>query len=107
MSAGLKMPDARIRLISYDRPAMAVRRRSRRTVASAANDAATIAQALGLEQLFVWGLSAAGPMRWPAPHCGRFGRRSGVLASIAPYPADGLTGGWAWPKTISRNSRPR
>lgn len=81
-----------IRLLSYDRPGYGgSTSQPGRTVASATADVAAIAQALGLERLLVWGISGGGPH---ALACTALlpdlVAAAAVLASIAPYPADGM-----------------
>jgi len=81
-----------LRLLGYDRPGYG---RSTplpdRSVAQAATDVGTIADALGIDRFAVWGFSGGGPhalacaARWS-------GRAVGVavVGGCAPYPADGL-----------------
>jgi pimeloyl-ACP methyl ester carboxylesterase len=81
-----------IRLISYDRPGYADSTAlPGRTVADAARDVADVADALGAERFAVLGASGGGPH---ALACAALlpERVTGaaVLASVAPYPADGL-----------------
>jgi pimeloyl-ACP methyl ester carboxylesterase len=81
-----------IHLICYERPGYGgSTRQPGRTVASAAKDVATIAKALGLKRLLIWGISGGGP---PALACAALlpdlVAAAGVLASVAPYPAEGL-----------------
>jgi pimeloyl-ACP methyl ester carboxylesterase len=81
-----------IRLISYDRPGYGGSDRDpRRTVASCTGDVRTIANALGIERLAVWGISGGGPH---AIACAALlpdlVPAVAVLASIAPWGADGL-----------------
>jgi len=81
-----------IRLISYDRPGYGGSTpHLGRTVASAADDVATIAKALNLERLLVWGLSGGGPhaLACAALHPDLV-VAAASLASPAPYPSDGL-----------------
>ncbi|TMJ96748.1 MAG: alpha/beta hydrolase [Actinobacteria bacterium] len=81
-----------IRLIGYDRPGYA---RSTpqpgRSVGDAAEDVATIADALEIERFGTWGISGGGPH---ALACAALlpGRvvAAGALASVAPYDAEGL-----------------
>jgi pimeloyl-ACP methyl ester carboxylesterase len=81
-----------IRLVAWDRPGYGGSSTDPgRRVASAATDAATIADALGIEQFRTWGFSGGGPHalacaallpdRVPAV---------AVLAGVAPYDAPGL-----------------
>jgi pimeloyl-ACP methyl ester carboxylesterase len=81
-----------IRLISYDRPGYGDSTpHPGRSVADAAHDVAAIADALGIDRLATWGISGGGPH---ALACAALlpERVSAVasLASVAPYPADGL-----------------
>jgi pimeloyl-ACP methyl ester carboxylesterase len=81
-----------IRLLGYDRPGYGKSTpQPGRTVADAADDVVTIADALEIERLAVWGASGGGPH---ALACAALlpGRVTAVasLASPAPYPADGL-----------------
>jgi pimeloyl-ACP methyl ester carboxylesterase len=81
-----------IRIISYDRPGYGGSDRNPgRTVASCAEDVRAIARTLGIEQLAVWGISGGGPH---AIACAALlpdlVPAVGVLASIAPWGADGL-----------------
>lgn len=81
-----------IRIISYDRPGYGGSdRHPGRTVASCADDVRAIARALGIEQLAVWGISGGGPH---AIACAALlpdlVPAVGVLASIAPWGAEGL-----------------
>jgi pimeloyl-ACP methyl ester carboxylesterase len=82
----------RIRLISYDRPGYGGSTpHPNRTVASAADDVATIAQGLGLDRLSVWGLSGGGPHALAcAALLPDLVIAAAVLASPAPYLVDGL-----------------
>jgi len=75
-----------LRLVTYDRPGYAESARDRgRTVASAAADAAAIADALGAERFATWGMSGGGPH---ALACAALlgGRvvAAATLASVAP-----------------------
>jgi pimeloyl-ACP methyl ester carboxylesterase len=81
-----------IRLICYDRPGYGgSTRQPGRTVASAANDVAAIAKELGLNRLLVWGVSGGGPHALAcAALLPGLVVAAAVLASIAPYPAEGL-----------------
>jgi pimeloyl-ACP methyl ester carboxylesterase len=81
-----------IRLISYDRPGYGSSApRSGRSVGDCAEDVRTIAAALGVEQLGVWGISGGGPH---ALACAALLEGLVVavasLASLAPYGAPGL-----------------
>ena len=81
-----------IRLIGYDRPgyggSSAV---PGRAVASAADDVAAIAKALGLERMAVWGWSGGGPHALAcAALLPDLVVAAASLASPAPHPADGL-----------------
>lgn len=81
-----------IRLISYDRPGYGGSTvRPGRTVGDCAQDVRTIASALGIEQLAVWGISGGGPH---AIACAALlpdlVPAVGVLASPAPWGAEGL-----------------
>ena len=81
-----------IRLIGYDRPGYGgSTRHPGRVVANAANDVATIADALDLERLSVWGISGGGPHALAcAALLPDLVVAAASLASPAPYPADGL-----------------
>lgn len=81
-----------IRLISYDRPGYGgSTHQPGRTVASAAADVATIAEELNLSQLSVWGISGGGPHALAcAALLPNLVVAAAALASITPYPADGL-----------------
>jgi pimeloyl-ACP methyl ester carboxylesterase len=60
-------------------------------VASAANDVAAIAKELGLSRLLIWGVSGGGPHALAcAALLPGLVVAAAVLASIAPYPAEGL-----------------
>ena len=89
----IKDAEARgIRLISYDRPGYGGSTpQPGRTVASAADDVAAIANQLGLSRLSVWGISGGGPHALACaallPH---LVVSAAALASPAPYHADGL-----------------
>jgi pimeloyl-ACP methyl ester carboxylesterase len=81
-----------IRMISYDRPGYGGSDRDLgRSVASCAPDVRVIADALGIERLAVWGISGGGPH---AIACAALlpdlVPAVGVLASIAPWGAEGL-----------------
>lgn len=81
-----------IHLISYDRPGYGGSTpQPGRTVANAADDVATIAKALNLTQLFVWGISGGGPHALAcAALLPDLVVAVAALASPAPYHADGL-----------------
>jgi pimeloyl-ACP methyl ester carboxylesterase len=81
-----------IRLIGYERPGYGgSTRHPGRTVASAANDVAAIAKGLGLNRLLVWGISGGGPHALAcAALLPGLVAAAAVLASPAPYPAEGL-----------------
>jgi len=81
-----------IRLLCYERPGYgASTAQRRRTVAGAATDVAAIAHELGLKQLLIWGISGGGPHALAcAALLPNLVRAAAVLASIAPYPAEGL-----------------
>jgi pimeloyl-ACP methyl ester carboxylesterase len=81
-----------IRLIGYDRPGYGGSTpHPGRSVADAAEDVALIADALGIDRLATWGISGGGPH---ALACAALLPQRVVaaasLASIAPYPAEGL-----------------
>ncbi len=81
-----------IRLISYDRPGYGgSTRQPGRTVGDCAEDVREIAAALGIDRLAVWGISGGGPH---AIACAALLPdlvvSVGVLASIAPWGAEGL-----------------
>jgi len=81
-----------IRLISYDRPGYGgSTRQADRTIADCADDVRKIAAGLGISRLAVWGISGGGPH---AIACAALlpdlVPAVGVLASIAPWNADGL-----------------
>ena len=81
-----------VRLISYDRPGYGESdRHEGRTVAGCAQDVRTIASALEIERLPVWGISGGGPH---ALACAALLEdlvpAVGVLASSAPWGAEGL-----------------
>lgn len=81
-----------IHLISYERPGYgASTPQPGRTVASAADDVATIAKELNLSQLSVWGISGGGPHALAcAALLPDLVVAAAVLASPAPYQAEGL-----------------
>ncbi len=81
-----------IRMLCYDRPGYGGSDRDPgRSVASCAPDVQAIADALGIERLAVWGISGGGPH---AIACAALlpdlVASVAVLASIAPWGADGL-----------------
>jgi pimeloyl-ACP methyl ester carboxylesterase len=81
-----------IRLISYDRPGYGgSSRQADRTVAACAEDVRVIAAGLGISRLAVWGISGGGPH---AIACAALlpdlVPAVGVLASFAPWRAEGL-----------------
>jgi pimeloyl-ACP methyl ester carboxylesterase len=90
-----------VRLISYDRPGYGgSTRQAGRTVADCAEDVRAIAGALGIDRLGAWGISGGGPH---AIACAALlpdlVAGVGVLASVAPWGAEGLdyfagTGEW-------------
>lgn len=81
-----------VRLISYDRPGYGESTPyPGRTIASCADDVRDIAAALGIERLAVWGISGGGPHALAcAALLGDLVPAVAVLASPAPWPADGL-----------------
>lgn len=81
-----------IRLICYERPGYGESTRHRgRSVAGVANDVAAIARELGLKRLLIWGMSGGGPHALAcAALLPDLVAAAAVLASPAPYPADGL-----------------
>jgi pimeloyl-ACP methyl ester carboxylesterase len=81
-----------IHLISYERPGYgASTPQPGRTVASAADDVATIAKELNLSRLSVWGISGGGPHALAcAALLPNLVVAAAALASPAPYQADGL-----------------
>jgi pimeloyl-ACP methyl ester carboxylesterase len=81
-----------LRLISYDRPGYgASTPHHGRNVASAASDVATIAKALGIDRLSVWGLSGGGPHALAcAALLPDLVVSAASLSSLAPYNAEGL-----------------
>ena len=81
-----------VRLISYDRPGYGgSTRQAGRTVADCAEDVRAIARALNIDRLAVWGISGGGPH---AIACAALlpdlVAAVGVLASVAPWGAEGL-----------------
>ncbi len=81
-----------IHLISYERPGYgASTPQPGRTVASAADDVATIAKELDLSRLSVWGISGGGPHALAcAALLPNLVVAAAALASPAPYQANGL-----------------
>jgi len=81
-----------IRLIGYERPGYGGSSVQRgRKVANAANDVAAIARELGLQRLFIWGVSGGGPHALAcAALLPDLVAAAAVIASPAPYPAEGL-----------------
>jgi pimeloyl-ACP methyl ester carboxylesterase len=81
-----------IRLISYDRPGYGGSSRSAgRTVGDCAEDVRAIASTLGIDRLGVWGISGGGPHALAcAALLPDLVPAVGVLASVAPWGADGL-----------------
>jgi pimeloyl-ACP methyl ester carboxylesterase len=81
-----------IRLISYDRPGYGgSTSQPGRTVADCAQDVRAIAAGLGLERLAIWGISGGGPHALAcAALLPDLVPAVGVLASVAPWGADGL-----------------
>jgi pimeloyl-ACP methyl ester carboxylesterase len=81
-----------IRLIGYERPGYGGSTPNPgRTVASAAKDVAAIARELGLNRLLTWGASGGGPHALAcAALLPDLVVATAVLASIAPYRAEGL-----------------
>jgi pimeloyl-ACP methyl ester carboxylesterase len=81
-----------IRLISYDRPGYGgSTAQPGRTVADCAEDVRAIAADLGIERLAVWGISGGGPHALAcAALLPDLVPAVGVLASVAPWGAEGL-----------------
>ncbi|MEK6222745.1 MAG: alpha/beta hydrolase [Chloroflexota bacterium] len=81
-----------IRLISYDRPGYGGSSpHPGRSVASVTEDVAALAEQLGIDRLFVWGISGGGPHALAcAALLPELVPAVASLASPAPYPADGL-----------------
>lgn len=81
-----------IRLFSYDRPGYGgSTRRKGRNVADCAADIAAVCDALGVDRFCVWGISGGGPHALAA--AALLPDRviaAAVLASVAPYDAEGL-----------------
>jgi len=84
--------DRGIHLISYDRPGYGrSTAQPGRTVADCAADVRTIAGALGIERLGVWGYSGGGPHALAcAALLSDLVTSVAVLASVAPYDSPGL-----------------
>jgi pimeloyl-ACP methyl ester carboxylesterase len=81
-----------IQLIGYERPGYgASTPRRGRTIANGADDVAAIAKELGLNRILIWGVSGGGPHALAcAALLPDLVVAAGVLASLAPYPAEGL-----------------
>lgn len=81
-----------IRLLCYDRPGYGgSTAQPGRTVADCAQDVRAIAAALGIDRMGVWGISGGGPHALAcAALLPDLVPAVGVLASIAPWGADGL-----------------
>jgi len=81
-----------IRLLCYERPGYGGSTpQPGRTVASAANDVTALARELGLNRLLIWGISGGGPHALAcAALLPDLVAAAAVLASPAPYPAEGL-----------------
>jgi pimeloyl-ACP methyl ester carboxylesterase len=81
-----------IRLISYDRPGYGESDpQPGRTVASCAGDVRDICAALGISRLATWGVSGGGPhVLACAALLPDLVAAAASLASLAPYPAEGL-----------------
>ncbi|MGA2529572.1 MAG: alpha/beta hydrolase [Acidimicrobiales bacterium] len=81
-----------IRLISYDRPGYGgSTSQPGRTVADCASDVRTIAAALGIDSLAIWGYSGGGPHALAcAALLPELVSAVATLASVAPYDAPGL-----------------
>jgi pimeloyl-ACP methyl ester carboxylesterase len=81
-----------VRLLSYDRPGYGgSSRQAGRTVASCAADVRAIAAGFGIERLGVYGISGGGPHALAcAALLGELVPAVAVLASVAPWGADGL-----------------
>jgi pimeloyl-ACP methyl ester carboxylesterase len=79
-------------LLSYDRPGYGGSPPAPgRSVADAAADTAAVADALGIQRFSVWGVSGGGPHTLAcAALLGERVAAAAALASVAPYPADGL-----------------
>ena len=81
-----------IRLVGYDRPGYGDSdRHPGRSVADAAADAVAIADALGFDRFYTWGVSGGGPhaLACAALRPDRI-IAAATLASVAPYGAEGL-----------------
>ena len=81
-----------LRLISYDRPGYGGSDpRPGRTVADCAADVRAICAALGIGRLAMWGISGGGPhVLACAALLPDLVTAAAALASLAPYPADGI-----------------
>ena len=81
-----------LRLISYDRPGYGGSDpQPGRTVADCAADARAICEALGIGRLAMWGISGGGPhVLACAALLPDLVTAAASLASLAPYPADGI-----------------
>ena len=81
-----------IRLISYDRPGYGESSpQPGRTIASCADDVRAICSALGISRLATWGVSGGGPhVLACAALLPDLVAAAASLASLAPYPAEGL-----------------
>jgi pimeloyl-ACP methyl ester carboxylesterase len=81
-----------IRLISYDRPGYGESSpHPGRSIAAAAADVRTICSALGISRLATWGVSGGGPhVLACAALLPDLVAAAASLASLAPYPAEGL-----------------
>ncbi len=91
-AAAARAREKRIRLIGYDRPGYGGSDRlAGRNIADCAADVRSIASALGIDRLAVWGISGGGPH---AAACAALLEglvpAVAVLGSIAPYGAPGL-----------------
>jgi pimeloyl-ACP methyl ester carboxylesterase len=81
-----------LRIISYGRPGYGQStRQPGRSVASAAEDTAKLADALGIERFATWGISGGGPHALAcAALLGDRVVAAASLAGVAPYDAEGL-----------------
>lgn len=81
-----------LRLVGYDRAGYGgSTRREGRTVADVATDVAVLADALGVDRFYTWGVSGGGPHALAcAALLGDRVIAAAALASVAPYDADGL-----------------
>ncbi|MEM0129257.1 MAG: alpha/beta hydrolase [Thermoplasmata archaeon] len=92
-----------LRLIAYDRPGYGGSTpRPGRTVADAADDVRSIADALGIDRFAVWGISGGGPH---ALACGARcpGRAIAVASLAAPAPREAA--GLAWHEGMGEGNR--